>query len=136
MIVLIVISILQTKLNIYCNVIFLYPWNILFVLLLVCIDVKFIGIDNTLSWRIGHCSSREYKDSLSREIINTYRCCLAPGEHILTCEASGQFHWRQSYVLIQGRKYCNDFIGFKALRRITIFRKKKFYVLSNNRHKD
>ena len=101
--------------------------------LLVCIDVKFVGVENTLSWRIGHCNSGKYQHFLGGSLyINTYRCCLTPGKHILTCKAGGQFHWRQGYVLLQGRKYCQDFIGFTALRRITIFRKQNFYMLSNN----
>ena len=119
----------------YCNDKSLFHCKILLVLLLVCIDIKFVGVDDTLSWQIGHCSSGEYRNSLDRTYINTYRCCLTQGKHILTCEAGGQFHWRQGYVLLQGRKYCQDFIGFKALRWITIFRKQNFYVLSNNRFK-
>ena len=99
----------------------------------MCIDIKFVGVVIDLSWRIGHCNSGMYADSLRGPFINTYRCCLTPGKHVLTCEARGQFHWRQGYVLLQGRKYCQDFIGFKALRRITIFCKQTFYVQSNNR---
>ena len=91
-----------------------------------CINVHHVVEDNDVRWSLGGCSNTiDYHLSESTETsyytrVNGFRCCLAPGEHTLICKATSQYTWLSGYILIGGRKYCNDFIGFKAFRRIQI----------------
>ena len=71
-------------------------------------------------WELGSCEG-----SLSYEMNFTYvkyeRCCLIPGYHTLTCHnEKGPFGWGNSSLEINGQRYCNDFVGFKAMRRVLI----------------
>ena len=71
-----------------------------------------------LHWIFGPCSkSREYAND------NTYieKCCVRPGNHTLTCLNTKQpYGWKKGTIEINGHEYCGDFIGFKAMRRVTI----------------
>ena len=91
-----------------------------------CINVFHVVEDNDVRWSLGGCSNTiDYHLSESTKTsyftrVNGFRCCLAPGEHTLICKATSQYTWLSGYILIGGRKYCNDFIGFKAFRRVQI----------------
>ena len=89
----------------------------------MCTDVRFKAVDNKLTWRIGHCTNGLYSSSNEGKKVNTDRCCLAPGIYTLMCSSDNKYSWRQGHVEIQGVKYCNDFIGYMAMRRIEIFGK-------------
>ena len=74
----------------------------------VCMDIKKVtkayGSEN--SWTFGKCkSSQQYA---SRQTYTT-KCCLAKGEHTLTCKDSYGDGWHGGYLEIQGNKYCKDF---------------------------
>ena len=95
---------------------------------IVCVDVYYLSEDDEVSWKLGSCTNDKgysitYRDST---IINVVRCCLQPGEYILTCQAANARTWLTGYVLINGRKYCHDFIGLKGFRRLQI--NGKFYI--------
>ena len=100
--------------------------NILIVhLLIACVDVYYLFEDNMVSWKLGSCTNDKgyWLSSKDNAIINIVRCCLQPGEYILTCQAANAKTWLTGYVLINGRKYCHDFIGLKGFRRLEINRK-------------
>ena len=48
-----------------------------------------------------------------------FRCCLQPGQHTLTCiNKKSEFGWGNVTFEIDGKRYCDDFVGFKAMRSI------------------
>ena len=80
-----------------------------------------------VSWNFGSCSSTQrYTDNKQY----TERCCLAPGEYTLICndwlwlangsEGYGGSGWSGGFMEIQGNKYCDDFIGYKAMRKVNV----------------
>ena len=88
-----------------------------FCLIIVCFDVKLYAVENSVSWSIGSCFSELFQ----LNHLNTDRCCLPPGEYVLTCECNASpYDWRWGFVEIQGRKYCHGFVGFKTLQKIKI----------------
>ena len=71
-----------------------------------------------IRWKFGECSSRgKYADDMTY----IHRCCLEPGDHTLTCINTKEPHgWKQGFIEIEGNRYCHDFMGYKAMRRIAI----------------
>ena len=52
------------------------------------------------------------------------RCCLAPGLHTLTCyNEKGPYGWGNGSIEILGQRYCDDFVGFKAMRTVSVLGK-------------
>ena len=92
----------------------------------VCIDIKVTTAGEDMSnmnlrWSLGPCSSgnSDFKYKLHGHSIE--RCCLVPGIHTLTCYTSDQsLGWKDAKIEIQGHSYCDDFIDFKAFRKIEI----------------
>ena len=94
----------------------------------VCIRIKLTiqkhnnkALNVSHQWQLGSCAN----GSPSYEMNSTYtkyeRCCLTPGYHTLTCHnEKGPFGWGKSFIEIQGQRYCDDFVGFKAMRRVNI----------------
>ena len=41
--------------------------------------------------------------------VYTEECCLDAGKHTLTCDDTGKDGWRGGFIVIQGKKYCEDF---------------------------
>ena len=72
-----------------------------------------------LKWTLGTCSA-----SLQYTNFKTMKekdCCLAPGNHTLTCYNRREPHgWKNGFILVNGERYCDDFIGYKAMRKIVI----------------
>ena len=61
------------------------------------------------------------------------RCCLLPGRHTLTCiNKKSEFGWGNVTFEINGKRYCDDFFGFKAMRTILVEGKK--YALTIRHH--
>ena len=62
-------------------------------------------------------------ESVKYEGNNTYvdRCCLSPGVYTLICKNEmGPYGWGNSFVEILGQRYCDDFVGYKGLRRVVV----------------
>ena len=69
-------------------------------------------------WNFGPCSSAKHYN-VDAQYIET--CCLAPGNHTLTCDTKEEaLGWTYAFLEIKGRRYCDDFITYKAMRRISI----------------
>ena len=78
-----------------------------------------------ISWSIGSCKSGlRYQVETSHAKTYSERCCLSPGEYNLQCHSNYPAGWNGLYMEIQGNRYCNDFMGHTALRKIHIKRKK------------
>ena len=77
-------------------------------------------------WKLGSCYGPQKFFSFNNfkfETNMTYmeRCCLTPGNYTLICENEiGPFGWVNSFIEILGQRYCDDFVGFKGLRRIVV----------------
>ena len=88
---------------------------------LVWVDIKIItGNDgHLLKWSLGTCSSStEYTND--KEFLEE-DCFLEPGMHTLSCSNTKQpYGWKKGVILINGHRYCDDFMGYKALRRVFI----------------
>ena len=79
-------------------------------------------------WKMGSCRgpSKEYTRNANYTSNTTYveRCCLAPGMHILTClNEIGPYGWGNGYIEILGQRYCDDFVGFRAMRKVSLLGK-------------
>ena len=73
------------------------------------------------SWKMGSCTGPTGRTEYTR--IGTYfdRCCLPPGFYTLICKNDkGPFGWGNSFIEIQGMRYCDDFFGSEAFRRVLI----------------
>ena len=92
--------------------------------ILVCIDIEIIVEavgPKSLRWSLGTCSSGNNKNKYNKNARYKERCCLAPGIHILSCYSSDQsLGWKYLQIRINGHSYCDDFISFKAMRKVAI----------------
>ena len=50
----------------------------------------------------------------------TKMCCLIPGHYTLTCKATNENGWTKAYLLINGHRFCDDFVGRKAMRDLDV----------------
>ena len=51
----------------------------------------------------------------------TDRCCIAPGKHRLTCYNNPPARgWKNEYLMIDGHRYCDNFVGFKSMQKIAV----------------
>ena len=88
--------------------------------ILDCIDIKITTKHNAnmIRWTLGECKNPESYDDFSSYVE---RCCLAPGQYTLTCQNTDHPDgWYGGYIEIQGHRHCDDFLAYKAMRRIII----------------
>ena len=87
----------------------------------VCVSIIVVAKYDAeyLYWTLGPCStSVTYNNG---NPIKEPDCCLAPGNHTLTCYNTRKPHgWKQGFIVINGERYCDDFIGYKAMRRVIV----------------
>ena len=104
-------------------------------LLIACVEIKMM-IQNhdsshfSLDWELGSCYGPKSRDHSGYEYYNndkisnpTFidRCCLPSGRHVLICHnRMGPFGWGESSIEILGHRYCDDFVGFKTLRKLEL----------------
>ena len=49
------------------------------------------------------------------------RCCLTSGKHLLICKNTKSKYGQGNAIFkINGKRYCDDFLGFKAMRTVYI----------------
>ena len=96
----------------------------------MCIDVKVsTRYDGRhIQWKLGPCFNNfKYKDYAHY----IHRCCLELGQHTLTCNnPKVPEGWKNGYIEIKGLQYCDDFMGYKAMRNISITSTKLNYLTS------
>ena len=85
-----------------------------------------------LEWELGSCSGPKSRDNdgfdyYKSNRIFVDRCCLPPGHHVLICHNRiGPFGWGGSSLEILGQRYCDDFVGFRVMRKISLFGNNNF----------
>ena len=70
----------------------------------VTITTKDYGNEN--SWTLGTCYQH---GDFENDQVYTEECCLDAGKHTLTCDDSWKDGWHGGFIVIQGKKYCEDF---------------------------
>ena len=71
-----------------------------------------------MKWTLGSYVSTGI---LEDHTIMLQRLCVLPGHYVLTCfNAAKPEGWHNSYLRIQGQRYCDDFTAYKAFRNIDI----------------
>ena len=80
-----------------------------------------------LEWQIGPCYNNGTwyldKNIENYKKFEKYieRCCITPGQHTLTCiNKQKPFGWGMGYIEIQGHRYCDDFMSYRLMQKITI----------------
>ena len=82
-------------------------------------------------WKMGSCYGPKDTYGTDTNIIYVERCCLAPGQYLLNCaNDKGPYGWGKSYLEIQGQRYCDDFVGYKATRTVFITGKNQDFKIS------
>ena len=72
-------------------------------------------------WQLGTCVTQSASYVLNHTYEKYERCCLLPGVHALSCQnEKGPFGWGKSSIEIQGQLFCDDFVGYKAMRHVLI----------------
>ena len=91
---------------------------------LECFDVELNTNDAGNEWSFGNCfSSQEYAGIG----FYTERCCILPQPHILSCMSAERNGWGRSFISIYGHHFCDDHVGYKAMRQIDLSGMYKFY---------
>ena len=108
-----------------------------YLILIVCFDIQLNIVGETQSensnllskpatarWKLGACTSlNSIEDGATYHYpaLYTERCCLEPGRHTLLCynypPARG---WNNAHILIDGERYCDDFVGYKSFQKILV----------------
>ena len=78
----------------------------------------------TVRWKLGTCGSLnsiEIGTTYQYPAIYTERCCLKSGRHTLVCYNTPPARgWNNAYIMIDGHRYCDDFISFKSFQKINV----------------
>ena len=84
-------------------------------------------------WSLGSC----YGPKFGWKWAHFYdRCCLPEGQYTLTCRnTKSKYGWGNVAIEINGKRYCDDFVGFKAMRIISI-EGRSLYLSLNSRFID
>ena len=96
--------------------------------ILVCLPIEMKLGDNkednglfSPEWRIGSCHGPKFRWTYSSNETHYDRCCLTPGTYTLICTNSkSKYGWGNAAFKIDGKRYCDDFVGFKAMRTVSI----------------
>ena len=72
-------------------------------------------------WTMGSCFGPKYNKSYLHNEVWYDRCCLPEGQYTLTCKnTKSVYGWGDSTFEINGERYCDDFVGFTAMRSILV----------------
>ena len=83
-----------------------------------CIDINFHSTSSNYKWQLGSCHN-----SIAWHFggIYTQKCCLANGDHVLSCMGDDGEDWNNGDVIrIGAHHFCDDFAGYPKLTRINI----------------
>ena len=91
-------------------------------------DQEIDGLNLTHKWELGSCNGENDYES-NKTIIQ--RCCLLPGPQILICyNDKNTLGWGNTYIEIQGKRYCDDFVGIRAIREALIAGSLQYYGIN------
>ena len=75
-------------------------------------------------WKLESCYGPKHGFDYSPNEIHYDRCCLPPGQYTLTCiNRQSKYGWGNAFLEIDGKRYCDDFVGFKAMRKVSVLGK-------------
>ena len=75
------------------------------------------GFDS--EWQLGTCGN--VGTTLGNYGRSIQRCCLRPGQYVLTCSNKmNPYGWGEGYIEIQGHRYCNDFMSYRIMQKVTV----------------
>ena len=75
----------------------------------------------SLNWEMDYCYGPQNSVKYQANKIYLDRCCLSPGVYTLICRnVARSFGWGDSFIEILGQRYCDDFVGYKGLRRVIV----------------
>ena len=118
-----------------------YSYNLF--ISIVCLDIK-LNIDgddrvynndylrdaSSVRWDLGTCTSlnSEFGSTFNYDYdfpaLYTERCCLRPGRYTLACYNNPPARgWNNAYIIVDGHRYCDNFIGYRSLQKINVTRK-------------
>ena len=70
-------------------------------------------------WRMGSCFGP--RTTYSPNVTYYDRCCLSSGTYTLICTNSkSKYGWGNADFKLGGKRYCDDFVGFKGMRTVSI----------------
>ena len=52
--------------------------------------------------------------------IYTEVCCLSSEKVILICTATDENGWKDAHLMINGHRFCDDFVGYKAMMSLDV----------------
>ena len=82
-------------------------------------------------WTLGSCYGPKFGRNYKPNETWIDRCCLPEGQHTLACmNTKSIYGWGNVTFQIDGKRYCDDFVGFKALRKISIKGTNRYFDLS------
>ena len=72
-------------------------------------------------WTMGSCYGPKLGKSYLPNEIWYDRCCLPEGQYVLTCtNTRSVYGWGNATFKINEKQYCDDFVGFTAMRKISV----------------
>ena len=72
-------------------------------------------------WTMDSCYGPKLGFGYSTNSIIYDRCCLPPGQYTLSCiDLKSKVGWGNVTFQIDGKRYCDDFFGYKAMRTVFI----------------
>ena len=106
-------------------------------ILIVCFDIQLNIVGETQDkesnllmknatarWKLGPCTSLNSignGNTYQYSAVYTERCCLEPGRHTLVCYNDPPSQgWSDAYILINGHRYCDDFVSYKSFQKILV----------------
>ena len=70
-----------------------------------------------IKWLFGSCASSNY---YTQKMEYLERCCLPPGDYVLSCYDERKEGWSNAQIDILGHRYCDNFLGYIAMHRVAI----------------
>ena len=72
-------------------------------------------------WKMGSCYGPKFGQNYLSNGTFYDRCCLQEGMYTLTCQnKNSPYGWGNVTFEIDGKRYCDDFVGFHAMRAVSI----------------
>lgn len=80
-----------------------------------CLEISLVSLlttNNNYGWSLGPCN---FELNNVGDRMYTEVCCLSGEKSILTCRAADKNGWKNAFLMINGHRFCDDFVGYKAM---------------------